>query len=106
MTFAGIYVKFLDIFVDSLSPPISAVHGRPTGTATVHPPTGRSAPAPTNPLTRGLKTGLTSVVNVKLVDDALVAASEDHHEVLDGHSPVSVPRSRRRSGGISYFFPL
>ena len=43
---------------------------------------------------------------MQFVDDALVAAPEDDHEVLDGHGPVPVPRSRRWTGGIAHFLPL
>ena len=33
---------------------------------------------------------LTGVEDVDLVDDAFVAAADDHHQVLDGHGSVSM----------------
>ena len=38
-----------------------------------------------------LEEQLTGVEDVQLVDDAIVAAAEDHHEVFDAHSSVSMP---------------
>lgn len=37
---------------------------------------------------------LTRVVNMKLVDDALVTAAENYHEILNCNRPVAVPGSR------------
>ena len=48
----------------------------------------------------------TGVVDVELVDDALVAAAEDDHEVLDGDGPVSVARPRRRPRRVPHLLPL
>lgn len=40
---------------------------------------------------------LTGVVNVQLVDDALVAPAEYDHQVLDGDGAVTMPGPRRRA---------
>ena len=48
----------------------------------------------------------TGVVDVQLVDDALVAAAEDDHEVLDGDGPVPVARPRRRPRRVPHLLPL
>ena len=48
----------------------------------------------------------TRVVDVELVDDALVAAAEDDHEVLDGDGPVAVTRPRGGPRRIRHFLPL
>ena len=52
------------------------------------------------------KVVLTGVVDVELVDDALVAAAEDDHEVLDGDGPVPVARPRRRPRRVPHLLPL
>ena len=43
---------------------------------------------------------------MELVDDALVAAAEDDHEVLDGDGPVPVARPRRRPRRVPHLLPL
>ena len=48
----------------------------------------------------------TGVVDVELVDDALVAVAEDDHEVLDGDGPVPVARPRRRPRRVPHLLPL
>lgn len=48
----------------------------------------------------------TGIEDVQLVDDALVAAAEDDHQVLDGDRPVPVPGPRTRTGRIGNPFPL
>ncbi len=49
---------------------------------------------------------LTGVVNVQLVDDALVPSAEHHHEVLDGHGAVAVAGARGGAGGVAHLLPL
>ena len=43
---------------------------------------------------------------MQLVDDSLVAAAEDDHEILDGDGPVSVARPGRGPRRIGHLFPL
>ena len=49
---------------------------------------------------------LTGVINMQFVNDAFVATTEHHHQVLDGHSPMTMTRSRAWTRGICHFFPL
>ena len=43
---------------------------------------------------------------MELVDDALVAAAEDDHEVLDGDGAVPVARPGRRPRRVGHLLPL
>lgn len=49
---------------------------------------------------------LTSIVDMKLVDDSLVAAAKDDHKVLDCDGSVAMSRLWTGPGGPGNFFPL
>lgn len=49
---------------------------------------------------------LTCIIDVKLIDNALIAASKDNHKLTNGNGSMSMTRSRLWPGRICYFLPL